>query len=344
MSVEDRVTRALHDEAGRVDVDVPRLHAATLARTSQRRRRRWTGPVVAAAALLLVVAGIAAGPRLLEAALPHLLAPVTTSKAGGVSAEFTCPRTVTVDRQGRRTDDSFLPGLRGGPAYAADQEGAPRYAYTSSGDRAVLRLGNADGTLASTATFRRDGIGWDLVSTTKCAGEDGSILVPEDNPLRLGQRAATPYPPDDMVGSGDGAVLVDDRSYYDVAGLVRHRTMWAAPCGASLCLASGKPTSMVTAQLRDGARPVAEDLSSMFLPPDDSVGRKNPYGFWVVYDPQRTYTGVAARNAEGHRTVDAVRIGGPDWSGQAFALLAPKRSVADVVVDTPDGPRVLPIG
>jgi hypothetical protein len=260
-----------------------------------------------------------------------------------VASAFTCPRTVSVDDAGRRTDDSFLPDIDAGPRHAADAEGTPRYDYSSSGNRALLRLGNADGTLASTATFRRHGGEWDLVTTTKCAGAGGSILVPERDPLRLGRRATTPYPGEEMVGAQ--AVLVDDRSYYDVAGLVHHRSMWAAPCNQSLCLASGKPTSMVLDRVPPprGASTEVEDISSMFLPPDDMVGRKNPFRTWVVYDPERRDTLVWGRSASGERVAEAKRITGPRWSGQAFVLLAPAGAVADVVVDTRDGSESTPV-
>lgn len=346
MSVEERVTRALRDEADRIDVDVAALHAATRDRLAPRPRNRLrSAPALAAsvAVALVLVGGITFATVFRDVGSGLLDTMTGTSEKGGVARSFTCPRTVTVDDAGRRSDDSFLPHLDAGPRHAADAEGAPRYEYSSSGERAVLRLGNADGTLASTATFRRRGGGWDLVTTTKCVGARGSILVPERDPLRLGRRAATPYPGKKMVGAH--AVLVDDRSYYDVAGLVHHRSMWAAPCNQSLCLASGQPTSMVLAEAAPprGERTKVEDITSMFLPPDDMVGRKNPFRAWVVYDPDRRDTGVWAKSARGHRVVDATRIAGPGWTGQAFVLLAPAGAVAEVVVDTRDGSESTPV-
>lgn len=347
MSVEERVARALRDEADRIDVDVVGLHAATRDRLRPRPGNRLrSAPALAAAVAvaLVLVGGVTFTTVLREVGVGVLDAMTGTSEKGGVASDFTCPRTVTVDDAGRRSDDSFLPDIGAGPRHAADAEGAPRYEYSSSGDRAVLRLGNADGTLASTATFRRRGGGWDLVTTTKCAGAHGSILVPERDPLRLGRRAATPYPGREMVGAE--AVLVDDRSYYDVAGLVHHRSMWAAPCNESLCLASGKPTSMVAGEAAPprGKHTRVRDISSMFLPPDDMVGRKNPFRVWVVYDPARRDTGVWARSASGDRVAEAKRITGPGWRGQAFLLLAPAGAVTEVVVDTPDGSESSQVG
>jgi hypothetical protein len=340
VNIEDRLTLALHEEADRTDVDVVALQAATHERLARRSRTRLRFPsaLAAAAAVAVVLVGGITFMRVIRDADIGVLDRVTgTSVEGGVANAFTCPRTVTVDAAGRRSDDSFLPDISAGPRHAADAEGAPRYEFTSSGDRAVLRLGNADGTLASSATFRRHRGGWDLVTTTKCAGADGSILVPDTDPLRLGRRTATPYPGEKMVGRH--AVLIDDRSYFDVAGLVRHRSMWAAPCDESLCLASGKPTSMLLDQAPPprGERPDVRDISSMFLPPDDMVGRRNPFRTWLVYDPEGRDTRVWARSASGRRVVEAKRITGPGWSGQAFVLLAPAGAAAEIVVDTADG-------
>ena len=346
MTLEERVQRALREEADGIDVDVAGLHAATRDRLARRSRHRLpvASALAAAVAVALVLVGGAPFLRGLRDVGTGALDRVTgTSERGGVADGFTCPRTVTVDDAGRRTDDSFLPDIGAGPRHAADAEGAPRYEYTSSDRRAVLRLGNADGTLASTATFRRQGTGWDLVRTTKCAGAERSILVPINDPLRLGGRSATPYPGRDMVGPQ--AVLVDDRSYYDVAGLVRHRSMWAAPCEGSLCVASGKPTSYTSDQVRQprGARAKVHEITSMFLPPDDMVGRRNPFQAWVVYDPDRRDTSVRATSATGRRVAEARRIRGPGWTGQAFVLLAPAGSVARVVVDTPEGSESTPV-
>jgi hypothetical protein len=59
VSVEERVTRALHDEADRIDVDVARLHAATRDRLA-RRPGSWlrsTPALAASVAVALVLVG-----------------------------------------------------------------------------------------------------------------------------------------------------------------------------------------------------------------------------------------------------------------------------------------------
>ena len=348
MRIEERLSQALQDESDHVDVDVQRLHAATRARLEhgspvRRTRRRWVPLLAAAAALVTLWGGLTVGTRLLGGALPFP-GPATAGGDGPVAEEFTCPRTITVDEQGRRQDDSFLPSLGSG-LQGPDTAGAPRYQVQRSGDRAVLRLGNADGSLASTATFRRTAGGWTLVETTKCSGVRGSVLVPESRPLRLGARDATPYPADKMVGEPERAVLLDDRSYYDTAGLVHHRTIWVTPCGEKFCLTAGQPTSYVAADagLSDG-RPVPLDLTSAFLPPDDTVGMRNPYLLYVVADPHRDVTRVWARTARGRSVAEARLLTAPNWSGRAYVVLAPADRTAAIAVRTADGFTATPVG
>lgn len=344
MSVEERLARALHDEVDTLDVDVQRLHARTRSRlgtrppASPRPSRTWV-PLLAVAAVLLVVAGGLALNRLGDTV--RTIGPAGDSHRGGVAAAFTCPRQITVDDAGRKRDDSFLPSLDQGAAAAADFERAPRYDYDETGDRATLRLGNADGSLASTANFARTSDGWDLITTTKCAGEGGGILVPEADPLRLGRRDFSPYPARGMTEQPDKAVLVDDRGYYDVAGLVHHRTMWASPCEGDTCLSAGRPTSHVIWTPDHPRGLVPEDLTTVLLPPDDSVGRPNPYAFWAVLDPDGSVVDVHGTSSRGIRT-DAVRIEGPGWKGRLYLLLQRKDALDTVVVRTANGSTSYP--
>lgn len=343
MSVEERLARALHEEADAVDVDVQRLHARTRsrldagARPRPRAGRSWV-PLLAVAAVLLVVAGGLALDRLGDAV--RSLGPAA-SRRGGVADAFTCPRQVTVDDAGRKRDDSFLPTLEYGPAAAARELGAPRYDYDERGDRATLRLGNADGSLASTARFARTGDRWDLVTTTKCAGQDGGILVPGARPLRLGRRDATPYPARGMADRPDRAVLVDDRSYYDTAGLVHHRTMWASPCEKGICLSAGRPTSFIAWTPDHPRGLVPEDVTAVLLPPDDATGRPNPYVLWAVLDPDGSVRDVHGTSTHGPDTA-AVRVAGPGWTGRLYLLLQRRDALEEIVVRTTSGPSTYP--
>jgi hypothetical protein len=338
MSTEERLARSLHEEADSIEVDVSRLHAATRARLAPARRSRrqvWLRPAVAVVAVLAVVVGVVAVVRI-GGDDPRDVAPAGTSKAGGVATGFTCPGQVVVDQSGREVDDSFLPSLADGPRAAADDAGAPRYSYDRQRDKATLRLGNEDGSLASTAGFERVGNSWELRSTTKCSGLDRTILVPVRDPLHLGKRLSDPYPAKGMT-EGDQSVLVDDRDYYDVAGLVQHRTIWAFPCQKVFCVAAGRPDSMITWTGEHPNRPVPEDLSQVFLPPDDTVGMRNPYGFWAVYDPHSEVRDVRTTAPLGGAGVAAVQVAQPGWPGRLYLLLAPWDEVKTIEVRTAVG-------
>ena len=244
MNIEERLTRALHDEAERVDPDVGRMYAATLRRLAKPDGRR-TGELFWPLLVTVVVLALLVGSVvILQHRGPRDAVPAGTSKEGGVSTSFTCAGQITVDDAGRKQDDSFLPSIDGPRGIsqeriaqaAADEAGAPRYSYVENGDDATLRLGNADGSLASVSTFHRSPTGWDLVTTTKCAAADGGILVPVDDPLRLGTHEAKPYPARSMIENPASAVLVDDRSSYDVTGrssTARYGPRSAAPGSVS---------------------------------------------------------------------------------------------------------------
>ncbi len=337
MNTEERLTRALHDEAERVDPDVERMYAATLRRLTKPGVRR-TGELLWPLLVTVVVLALLVGSAVI---LQHhwqiTVVPAGTSKAGGVSTTFTCPGQITVDDAGRKRDDSFLPSIDGPRGIsqeriaqaAADEVHAPRYSYVENGDDATLRLGNADGSLASISTFHRSPAGWDLVTTTKCAAADGGILVPVDDPLRLGARDTKPYPARSMIDNPASAVLVDDRSTYDVAGLVQHHTIWASQCGPRICVVGGTPTSMVLPEIKAGQPP--GDITSLLLDPDDMVGRTRSLVLWVVYDANRSLTSVTMRLRDG-TTRPAARISGPGWRGRAYFALGRPDEVQSVQV------------
>lgn len=339
MNTEERLTRALHDEADRVDPDVGRMYAATLRRLAKPRARR-TGkllwPLLGTVTVLVLVVGSVA---LLQHRGPKTVVPAGTSKEGGVATSFTCPGQITVDDAGRKLDDSFLPSIDVPPHVhvsqdrvaqaAADEVGAPRYTYVENGDDATLRLGNADGSLASVSTFHRSAGRWDLVTTTKCAAADGGILVPVDDPLRLGAHGTKPYPARSMIENPASAVLVDDRSSYDEAGLVKHRTIWASQCGPRICVVGGTPNSMVLPEIKAGQPP--GDITSLLLDPNLMVGRTRSLVLWVVYDADRSVTSIVMRLRDG-TTLPAKRISGPGWRGRAYFALGRPDEVQSVQV------------
>ena len=339
MNIEERLTRALHDEAERVDPDVERMYAATMRRLTKPRARRTGGLLWPLLVTVVVLALLVGSAVILQRHWQTTVVPAGTSKAGGVSTSFTCPGQITVDDAGRKQDDSFLPSIDVPPHVhvsqdrvaqaAADEVGAPRYSYVENGDEATLRLGNADGSLASISTFRRTQAGWDLVTTTQCAAEDGGILVPVDDPLRLGARETKPYPARSMIENPESAVLVDDRSTYDEAGLVKHRTIWASQCGPRICVVGGTPNGFVLPEIKAAQPP--GDITSLLLPPDDMVGRTRSLVLWVVYDADRSVSSIVMRLRDGS-TLPAKRISGPGWRGRAYFALGRPDEVQSVQV------------
>jgi hypothetical protein len=344
MSIEERLSRVLAEEAEQLDVDVAELRHRTRERlaTSPGRRtggRRYAGPAAAAAAVAVLVGGGVLGSHLAggDRGVDEPAGPVTGGRAHDVATRFTCPEHVPVDLSGAQ--DEFVPTLgTGRPARLAESLDAPRYAFEVTGRRAELRLGNADGTLGSVASYRRVGNGWDLVSAEACTGTGTSAAPPTDQDLQPGTHGVAAHPPKGALAFGPGErepVLVDDRPVYDYSGLVtRHRTIYAAPCGQRTCWRAGEPTSGLVG--RRPARtasgdPLVQDVGEFLVLPDDLVGRTNPLGMWAVYD-DGDGTSFSAVMDDG--TVRrATRLTRPSWQGGALlVVIAPTADVAQLRV------------
>jgi hypothetical protein len=320
MRVEERLARALHAEADRVWVDIPVLYAGTRERLAARPARRRLVPLVAAAAIvLLVLGGLFLGTLRRDAAQP-----AHQTSRGQVHNTFSCPHQQTLHYGPGLKDLSFVPGLARGPRWEADQFDAPRFEYEAGDGRATLRLGNADGTLASVSRFRWDGQ-WQDVTATRCVGAAGSALVPAARLGVLGRHGFTPWPATALFAPGP-VVLVDDRGHYDPAGLVRHLSMYARPCGPDVCLASGAgmprdPASPGDSLLMHVRAGVPEDLSRLILG-GDLPPRSQPYQLWGLTGS----TGFAASLKDGP-VLDAQRFAGPTWIRPLYLLLAPRGQV-----------------
>ena len=318
---EDRLVRALTAEAERRDVDAHALLAATrerLVRTS-RPARRLSPLVAAAAAVVLAASGAVAlgvagpGPRDDGGA---------AAERGDVEHSFSCPDRLPVDVSGAQ--DEFLPRLDGrGPAAVAKEYGAPRWDFVEEGERARLYLGNEDGTLGSVSSYSRDGDAWSLREATACG--NGSPEAPTADGLRLGRHGGEPWPARDVLDAGgrDAAVsvLVDDRAVYDHSGLtLRHRSIYAAPCGPRLCVAIGQPDSGTRQEIRlrtDGAVTTFEVCG--FFVPDDMVGRAAPYRLVGVWDPTGAGTAMEAASVQATTLADMQRRPALDTLGDTFA-------------------------
>lgn len=334
MRFEQRLADALHEEAERRDVDVDRLWERTRARLEEDEPpRRWRRlPVLAAAAAVLVVSGgaVVLTQLALQPDEPPVIA--TGPVEGGIDDEFTCPEQVTHDwtRPESVTDDYFVASLRGGPAAQARTYDAARYEYEEDGDRAFLRFGNADGTLATVSEFRREGDEWVRFRTELCTGENGSIAVPVQDEWTLRPRGESAGPA--TAAGSESTVLVDTRSYYDNVGLVRERDIHAVPCGmGGVCLSTTESDGTVTRIATLGKRKKIHDVSWIFLPFEENPGSR-PYGFWALFDPHPTDFGRLTVTLRDGRTVTAESFDVPDWWGVVYLVLAPFDEVESVGV------------
>jgi hypothetical protein len=334
MKVEQMLTDALRKEAEARDIDVTGLWVRTRERLEQEpgRRSRRLPVLAAAAASLAVVAGVVG------------LAEVNGSGDAGpaehvsrdedvVDDEFTCPEQVTHDwtRPESVSDPWFVASLHGGPERQASEHRAALYEYEEKGDRAFLRFGNADGTLALVSEFHRKDGDWVRFRSDVCTGENGTVAVPTRGELDLGLHGDEPHPRESMpFGERKGkARLIDDRRYYDHVGLIRHRSLYALACGRRMCLASGDDMGGSGTSIPAGVVP--HDMSNLFIPDADTLNLENPYGLWVLWDVDGVVASLRAevRGQEG-QTTQSFYVSG--WPGQLHAVLAPFDKVESLTV------------
>ena len=345
MRLEDRLGRALHEEAEAREVDVQRLYAETQERLAQRRGRStgtavrptgWSRPALVAAAVLAAAGAGWIAPGLVED-VARRAEPAATVE-GGVEDTFTCPAQDTIEFGPGNDDDSFIPEFPEGAAGRfAESVGAPRYELEQDGDTATLRLGNADGTLASVSTLRRAGSTWEPVTASVCGNRPGN-LVPVDGADRLGDHRGLGGEPGQLTAEDfpPGSVRVDMRNSYDVAGLVRRRSIWAEPCDRGVCLTAGSRTATITTgPVRpDPFRP--EDRTEQLADPDDVVGQRSAYRLFAVYDRDGELARVSW-DTKGGRVTWVEPIPGGGWPGQLFLVLAPSDDFGVLTVHPKEG-------
>ena len=280
--IDDRLRKALAEEADSTSVDVLRMRDELTDRLDVKPRRRRVLPMAAAA--MLLTGGAVVGVQTLggDDSRPDAASP------GEVDSEFSCPETQSVDLSGAQ--DEFLPDLtRWTPAEVAREYDAPRWELDEDGDTARLRLGNADGTLGSETRYeRRDGE-WQMRG---CGRRAATAPRRHRPPRRSGSAHMSRSHGRPRVSSrseprGAASVLVDDRPVYDYSGLTtRHRAIYVAPCGIQLCFAVGRPDGVILPKLRTFSGRDAGILGNMchFFEPDDLVGRSSPYVVLVAWD------------------------------------------------------------
>lgn len=339
MSIERRLSDALHREAADREVNLPALYAGTRARLDRTQPqppsgRRWAPALVAASVVGLLVGTTLVAAELESRQLDRPASVSGTSIEGGVADAFDCPHLVTHDwtRPETVTDDYYVASLEGGPAAQAEYHRAARYEYEEVGERAFLRFGNADGSLGLVSEFRRVEDEWTRWRTEACSGPGGSIEAPLEDPLRLGRHGGAPYPAGTPMGATT-ATLLDDRPYYDGTGLIRHRSLYTEPCGRGVCIvAIHSETSSVSTRVRPDAEP--REVTPLFWPPDEMVSKASPYLLYLLYDPAGEVTRMRVRDA-GVPVSTVVRNAG--WTGDLHAMLVPAESTAPVEVVRRDG-------
>lgn len=334
MSQEQRVRAALRREAEKHEVDVAGLYTATrgrLAAEDVRARRRPRSPhrvVLAAAAAVVAVAAMGVATPLVA---DRLLADGSEPGGGPVDDYFSCPAQRTVDAA-RSDDDGFLPELSASGEPVGEAAGAPRDQVVVDEDRATLRLGNPDGSLASISTFEKVPGGYRLLDTTVCSNDPvaGSSSLPLVD-TGLGD-SSSDLRAEDVAAD---AVLVLDRLTYDVSGLSKRITAYAYPCGLRVCVESGTRGGTITrSSLPRSATPV--DLTSQLSDPDDVVGVESAQRLVALYDRDGSVAEVAWTDAVGTRTV-VLQVDGASWPGQLFLVLAPTEALAGLDVRDADG-------
>ena len=329
MRIDERLSQALREEAESRDVDVPRLWAETQDRLDEQPRHPRRFPALtAAAAAVAVVAGVAG---LTQVDWSGDAGPADPARSA-VDDEFTCAHQTTYDwtDPGVRRDGYYVPTLFGGPQHQAETYDASRFEFEKKGDQAFLRFGNADGSLALVTELHRQDGKWDPVRTRMCTGPNGSVMVPVRGEWSLENHGGEPHDASDLgISHARTAYLVDDRTYYDGAGLVRHRTLYAHACRKTICLTSANRTGSSGTSLPPGSTP--RDVSRFFLPPDEQFGRTERYGLWALYDVDGEVSGVTAYLRHG-APVHAQEFYRDPWPGQLYVLLAPLDEVVKITV------------
>jgi len=324
--VEERLREALRAEANRRPVNTvavqQRVEARLAERPTTRRRRasRRALPLLAAAAAAAAVAGTVAA---VDRFRPDDLVGARQVN-GGVDDNFLCPSRGRTVFDEDNADDSFLPELTKDLRPAGEAADLPRYEVEHLGDRVRVRFGNADGTLASVVVFRRAGDGYEPATVTKCTngpGPEGPNAVPDRLPpgSRAGQFSAADFQP--------GAVKLFDTVTYDVDGLAYLRSVWAEPCGRTVCLYGGRTTSYVRGRFPpDEVEP--SDATAFLYDPDTIVEQRTGYRLVVTYDWDNSLVAVSWRTKDGANTsVDPVTGG---WPGVLLALVVPPDDFAGV--------------
>lgn len=332
MNVEERVREALQRAGHERHVDVPALHDATREVLLHRRAKparapqRWRPIALGAAAVVVAVGGVVALPNVDLPGLPDLGPAPSGVPDGGVDDEFTCP-VLGKTRFDPDQDDSFLPELTDGLRPEGEAARAPRWETAPTAEGAVLRLGNADGTLASITRFEKSGGILRPVLITKCINNRS----PQADLVQDGLPAEGP---DALTESNlaTGSQRIVDRLTYDVRGLEKRWPVWAEPCGRTVCLTAGTKSSSVSGRLTPDE---PEDGTGFLADPDDMLGQDLGLRLVLVHDPDSTLDSVDWVSVGGQGHIADVLRGG--WDGQLFVFIAADSDLTELHLHRKDG-------
>lgn len=329
MTVEDALTRALNAEAEARDIDLPALHREVLVRLPERPGGRRAPLLIAVAAVGVLATGTAVTALVASRDDGTIYG---DDASGRVATQFTCPQVNDIDFETTK-DDGFVPDLSDGrsPAEVARLENASTFEFTTAGDTATLRLGNADGSLGSVTTYALVGSVWKMRTAQVCAGAGDLPFAPVGAAMRLGEHGSAPWPAK-RFSLGIGGVpagFVDDRPYYNLAGLIEgHRSMYVQPCRRDRwCWVSGEPDAQLIADPIPPSTTTGQphDVSALLVNPDMMVGRENPYGVWA-YDVGGP--GDFSAVVRDGTVVPAKEITQPEWGGlRVLVVLALRAEV-----------------
>jgi hypothetical protein len=245
---ERRLIDELDRAASEVQVDVDRMWNTVQQRTAVRdtepAARSWSrrlAPYLAAAsvaAVLLVVGASLVGgtePDASPVTSPSSTTKTTNPPKGpipGPIGDWACgSRTVLSPGTNSMTFQPIRAVLdpRKVPPEAVAY-GVPRYRFTLSETTGVLDYGDASGRRIARTELTRTTTGWLVGDRTVCSGPGGR---PSPDPVRLGAHTKSPLPLDSRAAQLQATpmigrpVLIDDRTYYDPAGMLRQATLYA---------------------------------------------------------------------------------------------------------------------
>lgn len=254
--IEERLTEALGSEAERVEVDTDRMWSALRTRTVDARpepsterspRGRGLVPYLAAAAVVAVLVPI--GVALADSDDPNgggdpaatTETPLPTKKpkpVGGPVASsigaWACPHQTVLSMGADSITGKPLRVVLDPTEVPeeATQYAVPRYRFTLGKTTGSLEYGDPAGRRVSRTELTKGAAGWQVGKRTVCSSANGR---PSPAPDTLGRHTKIPVafdrnsPQLKALPATGQPLLLDDRTYYDAAGLLRQTTLYAYP-------------------------------------------------------------------------------------------------------------------